>query len=474
MTNSKHQQREPLSPQNQATRTQEILLSDIKARVDKVKFEGIARTKDDVLVNISKPLFDSTSFEELVLNVNSVKEKLNRLGGFKGIGVYIDASKGPDATVNGYEIVYKLVETGRVTGGVHTYIGNNNTGSLITAVRLPNVLGRGEAASVEYQRGTKHTTGFNCALTKPLSPWSSANPILTLSSFQQGADSPWSHYRQMDRGFILGIASKIGTDVEHAIRWEGVWRDVSCLRDAAFAVREESGHTLKSSIKNIISKDTRDDRVLPREGGLIRLENEIAGLGGNVGFLKNDLEVQYNVPFLGDFVLQGTFKAGTVKPTETRIDKNRGSSKEKLVTISDRYFLGGPLNLRGFKQFGIGPHSEGCALGADAYWISGVHIYTPLPFRPGQGGWGDLIRTHFFLNAGTIGNVHSRSKEDQSDHNRIITTMTNRLRYSAGVGLVVGLNGVARFELSYALPLGQQPGDKIDSRLQFGLGVSFV
>lgn len=38
------------------------------------------------------------------------------------------------------------------------------------------------------------------------------------------------------------------------------------------------------------------------------------------------------------------------------------------------------------------------------YWAGALHLYTPLPFRPGCGGFGELFRTHFFVNAGNIGN----------------------------------------------------------------------
>lgn len=44
-------------------------------------------------------------------------------------------------------------------------------------------------------------------------------------------------------------------------------------------------------------------------------------------------------------------------------------------------------------------------LGGEAYWAGGLHLYTPLPFRPGQGGFGELFRTHFFLNAGNLCNL---------------------------------------------------------------------
>lgn len=45
------------------------------------------------------------------------------------------------------------------------------------------------------------------------------------------------------------------------------------------------------------------------------------------------------------------------------------------------------------------------ALGAESYWLAAAHIYSPLPFRPGKGKFGDLFKTHFFVNAGNLGNV---------------------------------------------------------------------
>lgn len=49
---------------------------------------------------------------------------------------------------------------------------------------------------------------------------------------------------------------------------------------------------------------------------------------------------------------------------------------------------------------------SGDYLGGEAYWAGGLHLYTPLPFRPGRGGFGELFRTHFFLNAGNLCNLN--------------------------------------------------------------------
>ena len=92
--------------------------------------------------------------------------------------------------------------------------------------------------------------------------------------------------------------------------------------------------------------------------------------------------------------MQGSFNGGILKELQG----------DKPFNISDDFFLGGTLNARGFDTGGIGPSSDGNALGGSLYWASGLHLYAPLPFRPGKGGLGDLFRSHAFVTAGNVGN----------------------------------------------------------------------
>ena len=65
--------------------------------------------------------------------------------------------------------------------------------------------------------------------------------------------------------------SMILLQVRHTVSWEGVWRNLRCInRSTAFAVREHSGHSLKSSLKHALVTDTRDSNVFPTEGVLFR------------------------------------------------------------------------------------------------------------------------------------------------------------------------------------------------------------
>lgn len=127
------------------------------------------------------------------------------------------------------------------------------------------------------------------------------------------------------------------------------------------------------------------------------------------------------------------------------------------------------------------PGLAGDYLGGEGYWAGGLHLYTPLPFRPGRGGFGDLFRTHFFLNAGNLCNLNygewgltadpgvleeeglrldicwCSSGEGPGAH---LKKLAECIRWSYGLGIVLRLGNIARLELNYCIPMGVQSGDR--------------
>lgn len=131
-------------------------------------------------------------------------------------------------------------------------------------------------------------------------------------------------------------------------------------------------------------------------------------------------------------------------------------------------------------------------MGGEAYWAGGLHLYTPLPFRPGKGGFGDLFRTHFFLNAGNLCNVNYGGWSAPHTHAQPIKAvgcctekeqyggkdpssaalcsgegtrahlqrLAECIRWSYGAGIVLRLGNIARLELNYCVPMGVQSGDR--------------
>jgi len=434
---------------------QQIPLGGIQAKVVAVNIEGLNRTKNDIVMNSVKDLFQVQHFEDLVLTSQEVRGKLQELGCFSKVGIHIDTSH---TGAKDYVVTFDVEETKRIVGSVNTLVGNNE-GSLMTGVKLPNLIGRGEKFQADYTYGTKKSSSFNISLMKPI--WAPFKSNLSGNIFQAVGEHPASGFKQLDRGFLADWSFLSAPQVVHNLQYEAVWRNVSCLsRSSSFEVREQSGHTLKSALRHILCVDRRDNPIFPYEGTLFRLTQEFAGLGGNIGFFKNEVEVQANLPLGEDISVQGSLNAGILKPTQ---------GDNKTITISDNFFLGGPLNLRGFDLRGVGPHQDGNSLGGTMYWASGLHLYGPLPFRPGKGGFGDLFRTHLFMNAGNVGSFWL-----SGNLQRDIDALTQNFRLSYGLGLAVKLGGIARVELNYCIPVKSSRGDKVNPGLQFGVGVNFL
>ncbi|XP_071441957.1 sorting and assembly machinery component 50 homolog A [Hetaerina americana] len=430
---------------------QRFNLDSVKARVDKVKIEGLGRTKDDLLTDKVRELFQAQDFQEVLLGAHKVRSKLEALECFSKVGILIDTSDGPDSTPDGLEVVFQVKELKRITGSVKTLMGNNE-GSLVVELKAPNMLGRGEKLTAEYSRGWNRTVGLSTTFYKPLRILQNAG--FSASLFQQGTEWIPSGYKLVERGLLLDLGFNSKSSLRHNIQWEGSWRELDCLtRSTSFLVREQSGHSLKSSIRHIAVSDQRDGTVFPSSGTKFKLVQEFAGLGGDIGFLKNEFQYQNNRSLTSDVVLQSTFQCGMLK----------NLSNNKTSKICDRFYLGGPLSIRGFDWRGAGPRDQGNSLGGEVFWAGGLHIFSPLPFRPGGGGFGDLFRTHIFVNAGNI----CASSSNYKDY-------FQNIRLAYGIGIALRLGQIARVELNYCVPVLAQKYDHVCPGVQLGVGLSFL
>lgn len=440
---------------NQKHERPEIDFESLKVRVDRVHVDGLARTKDDFIADSLKDVFKVQNFQQLLEQTIDTRMKLERLGCFKNITIVIDTSTGPKATPDyGYDVTFKVTELGRMRGHVNTSI-ENNQGSIKFVMQTPNLLGRGECLESEIKYTPRQMQVFNTSFTKPLL---FNDGSFSTSVFKQTSENYASGYKLHEYGMHLGLAFLYGQVLNHDMKYEGIIRKAGVLnKNVAFPIRETSGYSLKSSLINSFVVDSRDSKVFPTSGGLVHLKTEFAGLGGDIGFFKNELFSQLNVPLPADITLQGSFGGGIITNT----------TKDKYYSIVDRFFIGGPLTLRGFPINTVGPKVDGYALGGSLYWIGAFHIYTPLPHRPKKGSFGDSFRTHLFVNAGNLLNLSDNLNES-------IQSLGKTMRLTYGIGLVYRFGQVARIELNYCIPLYCQTDDKIIDGVQFGLGVHFV
>ncbi|XP_055506187.1 sorting and assembly machinery component 50 homolog B [Leucoraja erinacea] len=435
--------------------TKQEVLENKQVVVQHVHVDGISRTKDDLLVYEIADVFKAKNLIDVMKKSHEARERLLRLGIFRNVEVLIDTAQGEEALADGLDVIFEVKEMRRLTGSYNTMVGNNE-GSMVLGLKLPNLFGRAEKITFQFSYGTKETS-YGISYFKPEPGNFDRNYSVNL--YKVTGQFPWSSLRETDRGISTEYNFPLWK-THHTLKWEGVWRELGSLsRTASFCVREESGHSLKSSISHSMSIDTRNSAIIPKRGALLKINQELAGYtGGDVRFLKEDLELQFNKSLLWDCVLSASLWGGLLVPIG-----NKPSS------IADRFYLGGPTTVRGFSMYSIGPQSEGDYLGGETYWAGGVHLYTPLPFRPGHGGFGDLFRTHFFLNAGNLCNLNYGDGP-----NAHLQRLVESIRWSYGAGIVLRLGNIARLELNYCIPMGVQSGDRICDGVQFGAGIRFL
>jgi outer membrane protein insertion porin family len=196
-------------------------------------------------------------------------------------------------------------------------------------------------------------------------------------------------------------------------------------------------------------------------------------LGGDVSFIKNAIETSLCLP-VGSVDVGLSARAGLLVPHPWVSTAASHLSRPSLSqsNLVDRFFLGGPLDVRGFLPRGLGPRAGQDSLGGDVYWAAGAHVYTPLPSNGLRRRIGDALRLHFFATAGSLcalgfqGDFPSRLASAGQ-------ALTSRVSASVGVGLAVSFESFS-LELNYCVPVRTCSGDLPSHGLQFGVGFSFL
>jgi outer membrane protein insertion porin family len=166
----------------------------------------------------------------------------------------------------------------------------------------------------------------------------------------------------IDFGYVL--AENWNQSIGYSLRRSEVFNIQSY---ASRYVKEQEGTQLVSSISHSLAFDTRDSRVNPTDGILLKLTTDIAGLGGDTFYLSNVFRGDFYYPVDDEVVLKLGGTLGNIQ----------GYSGDK-VRISDRFFIGGD-NFRGFNMGGVGPrdYSTNDALGAQNYAVGTVQVAFP-------------------------------------------------------------------------------------------------
>jgi len=207
--------------------------------------------------------------------------------------------------------------------------------------------------------------------------------------FREKSDYYSSYYDEMRAGFEVYFRKRLFELVEGRLfyRLEDVEiDDVSTSVGVPSFIKEED--LLISKIGLSLTRDTRNSILFPSEGSIVTLRKEFAGgpFGGDADYGRFELQGAKFFPTFDpmDQVLSIVGRTGTL---------GRFDGKDADVPFFEKFFLGGPYNLRGWDYRDAGPQSLDEPNGGNSYsYLSAEYTFKVA----------DPLRFAFFYDGGFL------------------------------------------------------------------------
>ncbi|EAW20442.1 SAM complex subunit SAM50 [Aspergillus fischeri NRRL 181] len=462
--------------------------STLPCAISSVQVLNATHTRRRFLQSIFDPLLSVNQSRPYTLSeaLREISSRADKLGKFdifqQPISVYIDQSQDANSQngIPNIDVYFSVKEKSRVLLKTGTDLGNTE-GSAYGNLLWRNVFGGAETLNLNASMGTRTRSAYQAAFETPI--LSDPDFRFELGGIASSTQKSWANHEEVLKGGWSKLRWLSQSGHRHEIGYNGFWRQITGLAEnASPTVRADAGDSVKSSIFHSWVADRRDNPLLPSRGYYAKAFNELAGWGplkGDVSFWKSEVEAQGAIPIpipgiKGDSGISFTtgFRAGLLYPLGLDSD-----SRPQLSRINDRFVLGGPTDVRGFRLCGLGPHDGADAVGGDVYAAGSANLLLPLP----RVGADKPLRLQAFVNGGRLLPLRTLQKEAPTNSAEVkdamaatISELGNGLpSVAAGIGLVYA-HPVARFELNFSLPLVLRKGEEGRKGLQLGIGINFL
>jgi outer membrane protein insertion porin family len=334
--------------------------------VERIDISGNTRTADHVIRREFR-LADGDPLN--AAQVRRSRQRLRDLGYFSNVDIQASPGSREDRAVLNATVTERATGELSLGGGFST-----DAGFLLDfGIRERNFLGTGVDTRLQTLLAQRRSQ-VDFSVTDP--SFLDRNLAAGFDAFYLQRDlQDIASYSERRYGIVLRAGYEFNERVRQSWAYSLVQRNVFDVQsDASRPIQEQEGETLLSQIGTTLAYDVRDSRIEPRQGYVIRVGSDVAGLGGDVQYIRMRGDVAGYIPLeriFGDpdYVLALQGGVGWLVPW--------GNDPERIV---DRFFLGGD-NLRGFALAGAGPRDlQGDdPLGGRVIWTQTTELRFPLP-----------------------------------------------------------------------------------------------
>jgi outer membrane protein insertion porin family len=467
-----------------------------RAYVERINIRGNTRTRDYV-IRREFDLVEGDAYNRAL--VDRAEKRLKNLNFFKTVKVTTEPGSAPDRIVINVDVEEQSTGEFSFSGGYSTSDGL--LGEVSVGER--NLLGRGQAVRAALQYGQR-ARGFEISFVEPY--MFDTRLAMGLDLFdKQTNSSAYQSYQSNIFGGNMRFGIPLTDTLTGSVRYTGYTQKITlpnslqncnninpdflntfptpgafasftgnyiaagspaqwnCYQDgeAALPIKMElaQGPVTVSLIGYGLTYNTLDNNRSPTAGLLVDARQDVAGIGGDVNFIKTTVDSRFYQEVYPDVIGTLRLQAGYMNGWDGQ-----------FVRVLDA-FQGGPNLVRGFAPAGFGPRdltpgTNGDALGGTQYWATSLEFQTPLYFAPKDFG----MRLAAFADAGMLWGFNAPTFWAQTGESMVVADST-KIRSSVGIGLLWDSPlGPLRFDLAYALT--REPYDH-PQLFRFGGGTKF-
>jgi outer membrane protein insertion porin family len=414
-----------------------------EVRIGRIDVTGNAKTRDKVIRREMR-LDEGDLYSKKALKRSF--DRINNLNYFETVDI-VPERRLQDSIMD-LNVKVKEKSTGMVSIGG----GYSSVDRIMGFIELTqgNLFGRGQLLKLRAQVAQEGTT--NSYVLSFQEPYLFDKPVLgKVDAYQQTTE--YDKYTVKSTGFGLTLGKSFGEYVSTSLRYGFDISRIS-IADETLApleilaqVQDYTNTMNTSAITWSIARDSRDVYLDPKSGSRNSLFVTYAGgvLGGDPNYYKTVVDSAWYYPLFLDTVFMARGRFGYM---ETMIDKP--------VPLAERFYVGGPGSVRGFKYGGAGPIDDlGNRLGGTKELI--FNFEYNFPIYPAA-----RLKGVVFYD---IGRAFSQSSQPEK------MIRFHDLGQAVGWGLWwFSPMGPLKFEFGYALKT--LPSDQL-SRFDFSIGAQF-